>query len=103
VKESAYIVGLEPLISRFNETVKLGCRVRQPMNDFDLRVPHPCALQGCGFFILDSLFPLADCGPSFHRARRVSRGRKTRTLHKSGEGCGTRKVTHLYYLAHPPH
>jgi len=45
--------------------------------------------KGADFLILDSHYPLADCDPSFHRARRVPHGRKTRTLHKSGEGCGT--------------
>jgi hypothetical protein len=36
-------------------------------------------------------FPLADSDPSFLRARRVPQGRKTRTLHKSREDCGTRE------------
>src|SRR5271165_4874676 len=40
--------------------------------------------KGAGFLILDSLFPLADCARSFHRARRVPRGRKIRTLHRCG-------------------
>jgi hypothetical protein len=51
--------------------------------------------KGASFLILDSHFPLADCDPSFHRARRVPRGRNTHTLHKSGEGCGTRNFNSL--------
>jgi hypothetical protein len=46
--------------------------------------------KGAGLLILASLFLLAECDRSFHRARRVPRWTKTRTLHKSGEGCGTR-------------
>jgi len=51
----------------------------------------PLSFQGCGFSDPRFVFPAADSDPTFHRARRVRRGRKTRTLHKSGEECGTRK------------
>jgi hypothetical protein len=36
-------------------------------------------------------FPMADSDPSYLRARRVPHGRKTRTLRKNREECGTRK------------
>jgi hypothetical protein len=48
--------------------------------------------KGAGFPILDSPFPLADSDLSFLRARGVPQGRKTRTLHKNREECGTRKI-----------
>jgi hypothetical protein len=44
--------------------------------------------KGAGFLPLHLLFSLADSDPSFLRARRVA-GRKTRTLHKNREECGT--------------
>jgi hypothetical protein len=44
--------------------------------------------KGAGFLTRHSLLPMADSYPSLLRARRIA-GRKTRTLHKTREGCGT--------------
>jgi hypothetical protein len=60
------------------------------LSDFELCVPHPCAVQWCGFLILNSHFPLADSDPPLLRALCVAHERKTRTLHKNREECGTR-------------
>jgi len=45
--------------------------------------------KGAGFLTLPSLFPPADSDPSFLRALCVAHERKTRTLHKNREECGT--------------
>jgi hypothetical protein len=57
-------------------TLELGCRTL-------------AVFKGAGFLPLHLLFSLADSDPSFLRLRRVA-GRKTRTLHKNREECGTR-------------
>jgi hypothetical protein len=66
--------------------------VRQLFSGFDIRVPHPCAFsKGAGFLTVYLISPMFDSDPAFLRARRIQRGRKTRTLHMNGEECGTRK------------
>jgi len=47
--------------------------------------------KGAGFLIIDSPFPLAGSDPYYFGERRVPHERKTRTLHKDREECGTRK------------
>jgi hypothetical protein len=44
--------------------------------------------KGAGFLSRRSLFPLDNSDPFFLRAQRAA-GRKTRTLHKNREECGT--------------
>ncbi len=44
-----------------------------------------------GFLTVNLISPRFNSNPAFLRARRIQRGRKTRTLHKNGEECGTRK------------
>jgi hypothetical protein len=60
--------------------------------DFELRVAHPCGVQGCGFS--DPRFPLSrwpiPICPFFARGV-FRREEKTSTLHKNREECGTRK------------
>src|SRR6267378_8709104 len=55
----------------------------------NLRAPHTCAVQGCGFLTLHSLFLLADSDPACLFALYVAHERKTRTLHENREECGT--------------
>ena len=43
------------------------------------------------FLTVNLISPRFNSNPAFLRARRIQRGRKTRTLHKNGEECGTRK------------
>src|SRR6202030_2700122 len=93
--------------------------MRQPLNGLELWAAHPRDVQECRFLILDSPFPGAGrinfsvwvfrlilawaahaAGRKPHRLkfillglffeRGVPRGRKSRTFHKTREGCGTR-------------
>jgi hypothetical protein len=59
------------------------------LNALELGCRTLAVFKGAGFLPLHSLLPLADSDPCFLRARKVA-GRKTRTLHKNREECGTR-------------